>query len=324
MTDETNMLHQLDFSYLYLGHARIGDRFINAPGTAVHPLPGHPQLQGELHRLKDACRRAWRGATDFKVDCEGASYRVSTMDTVDGEVFVLRRLHNKVASLAELGVPPAYIRQLMRRDLSGLVIVCGAPKAGKTATASAFVRERLVAHGGIALTAEDPIELPLEGRHGDGVCYQTVPGTDRVAALRATLCLGARMVYVGALDDAPLALEMLQAALDGHLLITTMRADDIGRAVTRLHALGTRVLDAASMQGLIADGLAGVLHQRLVPGAGAGPRKLETQLFMLRDAQSARNHVRHGRYDELATEIRQQMMSMIHSNALAERMGATR
>jgi twitching motility protein PilT len=319
MTNETNTLHRLGFSYLYLGHASIGDCFLDGPGAAVYPMPEHPRLQSELYRLKMACRDAQRGAQVFKVECEGASYRVSTMGTAEGEVFVLRRLRQTVASLTELGVPLAYAGRMMRADLSGLLVVSGAAKAGKTTTAGALVREQLLTHGGIGLTSEDPIELPLEGPHGNGICFQTVAPVDGVADLRSMLSWGARMIFIDAIDAPALALEALLAGRDGHLLVTTMRADDIGAAIGRLHALVSQVLDVASVQALIADGLAGVLHQRLVMSAGA-TRKLETQLFMLRDGEVARHHIRQGRYSELGFEIRQQMLSMIHSDALAERI----
>ncbi|MFM0299033.1 ATPase, T2SS/T4P/T4SS family [Paraburkholderia sediminicola] len=326
MTYDTNtLLHRFDFSYLYLGHASIGDRFSDGPGSAVYPVPEHPRLQNELYRLKMACRDAQRGTPVFKVECEGVSYRVSTMDSAEGEVFVLRRLDNTVASLAELGVPLAYARRLMCADLSGLLIVSGAAKAGKTTTAGALVREQLFTHGGIGLTSENPIELPLEGPHGDGICFQTAACADAVAGLRSMLSWGARMIFVGAMDEPALALEMLLAGRDGHLLVTTMRAEDISAVVGRLHALVSQSLDVASVQALIADGLAGVLHQRLATGIGStgSTRKLETQLFMLRDGETARHHVRQGHYSELAFEIRQQMRSMIHSDALAERLGRT-
>jgi len=65
------------------------------------------------------------------------------------------------------------MRALMNPDLSGLLIISGAIKSGKTTAACAIIKARLQQFGGVAVTIEDPIELPLEGSYGDGVCYQT-------------------------------------------------------------------------------------------------------------------------------------------------------
>jgi Tfp pilus assembly pilus retraction ATPase PilT len=316
MTIEIQSLQRLHFSYLYLGHARIGDCFMDGLGKRVHALPAHAELQAELQQLKLACRDAQRGARAFRLDCGGASYRVRMMETSDGPVFVLRRLDSTLASLTGLGVPGAYARRLLRADLGGLVVIAGAAKSGKTSTAGALVREHLMLHGGVAMTIEEPIDPALEGAYGDGVCIQTLSGANRAADLQAALGCGARLIFVGTVDDPALIVDMLIAARDGHLLVSTVQADDVGRAIARLHLLASRVLDSQSVQTLLADGLAGVLHQRLA-FRGPGQRQLEAQLLMLTDSTLARSQVRNGRFDELGDELRQQMMAMIHSDALA-------
>lgn len=316
MSIEIESLQRLHFSYLYLGHARIGDCFMDGFGKRVRALPAHTQLQDQVRELKSACHGARPGGRAFKLDCGGASYRVRVMDTADGPVYVLRRLDTTLASLTGLGLPGAYARRLLRGDLDGLVLVSGPAKSGKTSTAGALVREQLTLHGGLAMTIDEPIDPPLEGAYGDGVCIQTLSGPDRAADLRAALNCGARVIFVGSVDDPALAVDMLAAARDGHLVIGTVQADDIGRALARLHLLASRVLDTHSVQALLADGLAGVLHQRLAFRA-QGQRQLEAQLLMLADSPHARSQVRHGRYDELGDELRQQLMSMIRSDALA-------
>jgi len=325
MTLELNKIRQLDFSDLYLGHPLLGDRYADAGGALVSLLPANRSMSEDLQQLTEICRLASRGTSTrsaFKVEHDGIAYRVSVVSAVYAEVFMLRKIGSAVYSLAELGIPLAYARQMMRRDLSGLLVISGHAKAGKTMTASGLVKERLIAFGGVAVTAENPIELPLEGTHGAGICYQTMPahhGVDTTEALRAMLRLGAKIIFIDSLEDGRLAAEVLLAAVQQHLLITTMNADDVTKTIIKLHALGTETLDKKTVQTLLANGLAGVLHQRLTPGEY---RKLETEFFMLRDATHAQEQIGQGHYRSLPAEIYQQTRSLIHAHALAERMGA--
>ncbi|CAD9219446.1 hypothetical protein BCEN4_1440007 [Burkholderia cenocepacia] len=113
---------------------------------------------------------------------------------------------------------------------------------------------------------------------------------------------------------------MLLAAREGHLIVSTVLADDVGRAIARLHTVAARVLDAPSVRSLLADSVAAVLHQRFACPA-PGQQRFEARLLMLADSAPARAQVRDGRYDELGAALRQQMMSMIASDALASLRG---
>src|SRR5690349_15267117 len=111
---------QLSFSDLYLGHPLLGDRFSDVPGSDVNPLVAHTLLRDDLVRLNAVCRETVKGipgSCDFKVRYDGVAYRASVMHTLGGEVFVLRRIADTIYSLAEIGIPQAYIRHLMVKDL---------------------------------------------------------------------------------------------------------------------------------------------------------------------------------------------------------------
>lgn len=313
---------ELNFSDLYLGHPTLGDLFSDVPGAAVNPLPANTLLQDDLARLNMACQEALKGVppmTDFKVSYDGVAYRASVMPTMSGEVFVLRKISDTIPSLAELGIPHAYARHLMTRDLSGLFIVSGAIKSGKTMTACSMVKERLTAYGGVAVTAEEPIELPLEGCHNEGICYQTPVTRDNggfVETFRHLVRWGARIILIGEIRDQEVAAEVLQASVNGHLIITTMHAENVIQTITKLHALANEKLAPGGAQALIADGLVGVLHQRLGRGI---KKKLETEMLFLKDAPTAKTTLRNGKYELLSSDIRQQMAAMIVENATAQR-----
>jgi Tfp pilus assembly pilus retraction ATPase PilT len=320
--EDIDKVRQLTFSDLYLGHSLLGDLFSDVPGADVNPLPANPQLREDLTQLKAVCREAVKTsphASEFKIRYDGAAYRVSLMNTLGGEVFVLRKIADSILSLAEIGIPQAYIRHLMAKDLSGLFIVSGSIKTGKTMTACAMVKERLAAYGGVAVTAEEPIELPLEGRYGHGVCYQTqVNHKDGgfVEAFRHVVRWGAKIIFIGEICDPDAAVEVLQASVNGHLVISTMNAENVIQTITKLHSLANEKLAQGNAQAMIADGLAGVLHQKVVRDTR---KKVETEFLYLRDAPLVKTTIRNGKYEMLGTDIRLQMASMINVNATALR-----
>lgn len=312
MLDATKV-RELSFSDVYLGHPVLGDLFANVPGAPLNPLPANGAMRSDLALLKTACIQAGvsaRGA-DFKVTHDGMAYRASVMHTFSGEVYVLRKMEDTVWSLADTGIPQVYFPRLMDPGLSGLFVVAGAAKSGKTTTACALVKARLKAYAGIAVTAENPIELPLEGSHGDGVCYQTHAAPERggyVEAFRRCLRTGAKLIFIGEIQDREVAIEALQASLNGHLIIATMQATSVVRTIAQLQMLASERLDPSAAQSMLADGLAGVLHLKI---STCGRRKLETEFLFLKDALPAQSAIRQGRYEMLASEIRQQVATMI-------------
>jgi twitching motility protein PilT len=315
-------VNELDFSDLYLGHAQLKARFCTVPGTEAIPLAAGSSLQGDLDRLVEKCRAASDAAplaTEFIVRHADTPYRVGVIPAQAGPVFVLRRIADAVPTMAELGVPQVYLHQLMAKNLSGLLVISGTGKSGKTATACALARERLNAHGGVAVTMEDPIELPLEGAHGQGVCFQTVrprDGRDFADAVRNAMRCGARTIVVDEICDAETAATLIQASLSGNLVIATMPADGLLQTVTRLHALVERVLGPGSAQSLMADGLLGVLHQHIL----RGPKpKLGAEFLFLKDSPGSRAVLRNGKYELLASDIKQQMAAMLTEHAVNRR-----
>jgi Tfp pilus assembly pilus retraction ATPase PilT len=316
-------IRELDFSDLYLGHPHLGDRFSDVPGAKANPLPASASLLADLDRLGTTCREVLKTApstTGFTVCYDGISYRVSVMRTAAGTAFVLRKIASTIHSLAELGVPQAYIPSLMTRDLSGLLIVSGGIKAGKTNTACALVKDRLAVYGGVAITGEDLIELPLEGSYGTGICFQTATPRDKrdfADTFRQLVRSGAQTILIDEIRDQDTAAEVLEASINGHLIVTTMLGENVIQTIAKLHALANHKLPVGSAQSLIADGLVGVLHQRMVRGVRP---KLGAEFLFLKDAPVAKTILRGGRYEMLASEIKQQMVSMISGNAAAKRI----
>lgn len=320
--NSASKVRELDFSDLYLGHPSLEDRFSDVPGAPANPLCAGPALSEDLARLGALCRlrrQAMPAAHAFTLSHDEVSYRVALLHSAAGITFVLRKMAASVEPLAALGMPQAYLRQLMAGGLSGLLIVCGAAKSGKTMTACAIVKDRLHAFGGVAVTGESPIELPLEGNHGQGVCFQTVLPGGRgqfAGAFRQLLRAGPQIILVDEIADQETAAELLQASVNGHLIVTTVQAESVSQALGKLYALAAHRLPEHSTRTLMADGLAGVLYQQLQ----RGPKPmLRTELLWLKGMPAAQALLRSGDYDMLGSDLKRQMAGMITANAAAQR-----
>lgn len=312
---------QLRFSDLYLGHPVLGNRFADVPGAPANPVIAGPELREDLDALTTLCKKGASEAstgTDFKVSHDDVDYRVSVMRAIGGDVFVMRRMSSSVSTLSDLGIPIQFQSVLLKEHMTGLLLISGAMKSGKTSTACSLVRERLLKYGGVAVTAEDPIELPLEGEHGSGVCFQTYasgPGGFAESA-RHIVRWGAKIILLGEIRDGEVAAEALRAGVNGHLVISTIHTDSVPAAMRRLQALASETFDTATANSLLADGLAGVFHQKL----SGDPRRLSaTEILMVRGEDSVMSAIRNNQFERLGSEMNMQMANLIHSGGSSSR-----
>jgi len=189
-----------------------------------------------------------------RIDC-----RVSAIPCRrDLQKLTLRFLDKKdgVKRLSELNLTPRQaqiINDTMNRD-QGLVLVTGPTGSGKTTSLYAFInsinREGINIH-----TIEDPIEYEIEGINQT----QTDPinGIDFPQGLRRLLRADPDVILIGESRDEETANAAVNAALTGHLVLTTLHANDSLRAVSRLISMGLPPY-------LLADALALSQAQRLV------------------------------------------------------------
>jgi len=184
--------------------------------------------------------------------------RVSTLPTHHGESVVLRVLDRSSVNLTmeNLGLPPAiydYIVDTIEKP-NGIFIVTGPTGAGKTTTLYAALR-RINTIDAKLLTAEDPVEYDIDGiiqiPINEGI------GLDFPRVLRAFLRQDPDRIMIGEMRDKDTATIAIQAALTGHLVLSTLHTNDAPGAVTRLVDMGCEPF-------LVSASLEGVLAQRLV------------------------------------------------------------
>ncbi len=194
-----------------------------------------------------------------KVSCAGQAYdlRVSTLPCYFGEKAVIRILDATTATfdLNACGIDAdvlAQWREMLHRP-NGLVLMTGPTGSGKTSTLYASLLELRDPSRNI-VTVEDPVEYQFPGIVH--VPVRTKIGMTFAKALRSILRQDPDVVLVGEIRDAETANVCLQAAMTGHLVLSTLHTNDAVGAIPRL-------LDLGADPTLVAGCLLGVMAQRL-------------------------------------------------------------
>jgi type II secretory ATPase GspE/PulE/Tfp pilus assembly ATPase PilB-like protein len=202
-------------------------------------------------------RRPQDGAFRRHFEHGHVDFRVSTLPTLWGETMVLRVLVQGVGipSLEQLGFEAELLARLRRLLLNpqGLLLVTGPTGSGKTTTLYSIIEE-LEQPGQKIVTAEDPIEYALEGIQQSQVDEAIGNTFDRY--VRAFMRQDPDVILVGEIRDRETAHGALRAALTGHLILSTVHANDVFGVVRR-------IMDLEVEEGLLAQTLLAVLGQRL-------------------------------------------------------------
>lgn len=185
-------------------------------------------------------------------------FRVNTLPSRYGEKVVLRILDNSATQLGldKLITDPEtlHIVQEMVSRPFGLILVTGPTGSGKTTSLYSALAERNEPGINIS-TVEDPIEYSLPGITQVQVIREK--GLDFATALRAFLRQDPDVILVGETRDKETAKTAIEAALTGHLVLTTLHTNDAPGAIARLGEMGIEPF-------MISSSLIGVLAQRLV------------------------------------------------------------
>jgi type IV pilus assembly protein PilB len=221
----------------------------------------HESLVARIKILAKLDIAEHRVPQDGHISGDGAGspdIRVSVLPSKNGEKIVLRLLRqNRAArSLAELNLETDIeetLRALIHRP-QGIILVVGPTGSGKTTTLYALIHE--VCHEPLNIvTIEDPVEYELD--RITQVQVHEKGGLTFARALRAILRQDPDIILVGEIRDGETAKTAYEAAMTGHLVLTTLHTTDCISAVSRLSELGVP-------RDLIASGTAAVIAQRLI------------------------------------------------------------
>ena len=251
--------------------------------------PGAVFARGELGEIAATMREKilWRDSQDdkndrdWRLDFRDGLFRIHKQPTVDGMMYIVRRISTDVPELESLGIPEDiknYMCSPMLGNMGGLVLVCGEPGHGKSTTCASVLLSRVKTFGSFCLTVEDPPEFALHGEYESskgrvGKLVQVPARSDSFAAdLRDALrCypsnVSGSMLLVGEVRDSIVAAQLLRASVSGQLVFATLHAGDPISALERLHTLATEAMNSKEAQNLIARSIRVVLHQRISSGA---------------------------------------------------------
>jgi type IV pilus assembly protein PilB len=204
------------------------------------------------------------GGIHVMMDKRPIDLRVSTMPGKHGEKVVIRIIDNDKASvnLERLGFNYETLKQWRKLIAmpNGIVLVTGPTGSGKSTTLYAVLQE-LNADDVNICTIEDPVEYNLQGVNQFQVNEKA--GFTFASALRSLLRQDPDIVMVGEVRDAETAKLATQAALTGHLVLSTLHTNDAPGAITRLFNLGIEpYLVGATVSGVLAQRLVRKLCQR--------------------------------------------------------------
>jgi type IV pilus assembly protein PilB len=190
--------------------------------------------------------------------------RVATLPTVWGEKVVMRILDNSTArlDLADLGFLESNYARFSEsfRKPYGMILVTGPTGSGKSTTLYATLN--IVSHPQVnVITVEDPVEYRLPGINQVQVNHKA--GLTFAAALRSILRCDPDVALIGEIRDHETAQIAIEAALTGHLVLSTLHTNDAPSAITRLTEMGIEpFLVGSALDCVLAQRLARRLCQR--------------------------------------------------------------
>ena len=203
-------------------------------------------------------RRPQDGQITFDMGDREVDLRVATTNTVYGEMAVLRILDKSFAfkPLAEIGFIPDVLERYLRmvKTPFGMILISGPTGSGKTTTQYATVNT-LDSIGRNILTIEDPVEYRFNNINQMQV--SPASGLTFASGLRAAMRLDPNVILIGEIRDTETAQIGVQASLTGHLVLSSVHANDTVSTIYRM-------IDLKVEPFLLVSALVGITAQRMV------------------------------------------------------------
>lgn len=306
------ILHEIlkiDFTNLFLSERN--EAFFKMP-EGIRQVT--PTLMPEIEGINTIIKQRHLNQTSFRLRIDRQFYRAEMLRPLNGvKWWSIRPMPKVIPPIDKLGIPPMVVERLLSlAPQHGLILTCGGTGHGKTTTAASLLQAWLSRYGDVAVTIEDPPEMPLNGpyKNGGGFCFQEHYPEDRFPdAVVAALRKNPRFIYIGEIRTKEAAVAAVRAALSGHLVLSTLHGGSVINSLLRFQELlasETGSDESAALQ--LADAFVCFLHQRLQ----RNPRKLHCEwLFANPDQQDAvRAKLREKKIAHLTSDIDQQRRQM--------------
>lgn len=207
------------------------------------------------------------GSCDTSYQLAGkARFRVNIFSQKGFYSTVMRQLANRVPTVEELGLPPAFKK--MTGERNGIILVTGATGTGKSTSLAAVlneINEKLPVH---VVTLEDPVEYVHSQKKATFNQRELGVDFDSFASgLRAALRQAPKVILVGEMRDKETVEIGLSAAETGHLVLSTLHTVDAGQTINRIIGMFDQE-EEKQIRIRLADTLRWIASQRLLPKKG--------------------------------------------------------
>jgi type IV pilus assembly protein PilB len=224
--------------------------------ASIHPaVVSRLKVLGEMdiaeHRIPQ------EGRVSLSVGDRQIDLRLATLPSMFGETCVMRLLDKSasIRGLPELGFFPDTLDRYSEayKRPYGVILVTGPTGAGKTTTVYGTLQEVMTKEKSV-VTVEDPVEYQIDGITQVQINHKA--GLDFARALRSILRSDPDIVLIGEVRDTPTATIAMEAALSGHLVLTTLHTNTASATPLRLTEMGIEPF-------LVTSSITGILTQRL-------------------------------------------------------------
>lgn len=258
--EEASDIHIEPFEHVIRVRYRIDGiltEVMNLPPKMIFPIASRIKVMSNLDIAER--RLPQDGRIPLKLPGRDFDLRISTMPTIFGEKVVIRILNKgnvKRYTLEQLGFTGYNLRRFLGfiKSSHGMLLVTGPTGSGKTTTLYTALNE-INTVGQNIITIEDPVEYTLEGINQAQVNDKA--GVTFANYLRSVLRQDPDVIMIGEIRDPQTAEIAVQAAVTGHLVLSTIHTNDAPGAVTRLINMGIAPF-------MVASSVKGVVAQRLV------------------------------------------------------------
>lgn len=252
-------LHFEPYENILLVRIRVDGRLhdlFEFPSEMAAPILSRIKVLSLLNIIEKL--RPQDGQFTIELPTRKVDIRVATSNTIHGEKIVLRihDINRPSVSLDKLGMSGAQLTKFnkMIHASSGLILSAGPTGGGKTTTLHSALKEVNVDYKNV-VTIEDPVEYVVDGI--SQIPVSDARGIGFAVQLRAILRQDPDIILVGETRDAETARISVQAALTGHLVLSSIHATDSIGAIYRLFQMEIE-------PHLVASSLRGVVSQRLI------------------------------------------------------------
>lgn len=278
---------------------RVDGKISFMPGRVPGPGPLEEVLVAVLGERR---MKTWRstGSADSSLQLDGLGrFRVNAYRQMGEPALVIRRVNELAPKLESLGLPTAEMHQLAARK-RGLILVTGVAGSGKSTSLAGIIQHMNETYERHIITLEDPVELMYTEERC--VISQREIGTDTPTfgeGLRHALRQSPDVIMIGEIRDAETVVAALEATETGHTVMSTMHTVNAAQTVDRI--LGFFPVERhVQVRQRMADNLAGVISQRLVPAIGGG---MLPACELMMSTPQVRELLSEGRTSEMAKVI---------------------